>query len=149
MTRMHLPDLPRLMVDEAVKAALLEDWGRAGDITSQATLPATAQATAVIAARKPGVLAGLALAHVREAFPIEQILFPERRIEPELLARSCDIVFVGLGTHHHAHGIAGQLALHHEGEAAHTEHDDHRPNEALLDVRERVHGAASAASHTS
>lgn len=62
MTRMHLPDLPRLMVDEAVKAALLEDWGRAGDITSQATLPATAQATAVIAARKPGVLAGLALA---------------------------------------------------------------------------------------
>ncbi|MCK7610816.1 carboxylating nicotinate-nucleotide diphosphorylase [Roseibium sediminicola] len=62
MTRMHLPELPRLMVDEAVKAALLEDWGRAGDVTSQATLPASAQASAVIAARKPGVLAGLALA---------------------------------------------------------------------------------------
>lgn len=62
MTRNHLPELPRLMVDEAVKAALLEDWGRAGDVTSQATLPATAQAKAVIAARKPGVLAGLALA---------------------------------------------------------------------------------------
>lgn len=62
MTRMHLPELPRLMVDEAVKAALLEDWGRAGDVTSQATLPPTAVATAVIAARKPGVLAGLALA---------------------------------------------------------------------------------------
>ena len=41
----HLPDLPRLMVDDAVKAALLEDWGRAGDITSQATIPATARAT--------------------------------------------------------------------------------------------------------
>jgi len=62
MTRIHLPELPRLMVDEAVKAALLEDWGRAGDVTSQATLPVTAEATAVIAARKPGVLAGLALA---------------------------------------------------------------------------------------
>jgi len=50
------------MVDDAVKAALLEDWGRAGDITSQATIPATARAHAVIAARKPGVLAGIALA---------------------------------------------------------------------------------------
>jgi nicotinate-nucleotide pyrophosphorylase (carboxylating) len=58
----HLPDLPRLMVDDAVKAALLEDWGRAGDITSQATIPATARAEAVIAARKPGVLSGVALA---------------------------------------------------------------------------------------
>ncbi|WP_420411868.1 carboxylating nicotinate-nucleotide diphosphorylase [Roseibium sp.] len=58
----NLPVLPRLMVDDAVKAALLEDWGRAGDITSQATIPATATANAVIAARKPGVLAGIALA---------------------------------------------------------------------------------------
>ncbi|WFE88866.1 carboxylating nicotinate-nucleotide diphosphorylase [Roseibium porphyridii] len=53
-----LPELPRLMIDEAVKSALLEDWGRAGDVTSQATLPSTATARAVIAARKPGVLAG-------------------------------------------------------------------------------------------
>jgi nicotinate-nucleotide pyrophosphorylase (carboxylating) len=58
----QLPVLPRLIVEEAVKAALLEDWGRAGDLTSQATIPAAATATAVIAARKPGVLAGLALA---------------------------------------------------------------------------------------
>ncbi len=62
MTRRFLPELPRLMVDEAVKAALLEDWGRAGDVTSQATLPPDAKASAVIAARKPGVLAGLAFA---------------------------------------------------------------------------------------
>jgi nicotinate-nucleotide pyrophosphorylase (carboxylating) len=62
MIRTVLPELPRLMVDDAVKAALLEDWGRAGDITSQATLPRAARAAAVIAARKPGVLAGLALA---------------------------------------------------------------------------------------
>jgi len=62
MTRRFLPELPRLMVDEAVKAALLEDWGRAGDVTSQATLPPDAKASAVIAARKPGVLAGLTFA---------------------------------------------------------------------------------------
>lgn len=58
----YLPVLPRLMIDEAVKAALLEDWGRAGDITSLATIPAEAEARAVIAARKPGVLAGLGFA---------------------------------------------------------------------------------------
>lgn len=58
----NLPELPHLMVEDAVRAALLEDWGRAGDITSQATLPADARASAVIAARKPGVLAGLRFA---------------------------------------------------------------------------------------
>lgn len=57
-----LPELPKLMIDEAVKAALLEDWGRAGDITTQATIPADAAATAVIATRKPGIVAGLDLA---------------------------------------------------------------------------------------
>ncbi|MEP3048664.1 MAG: carboxylating nicotinate-nucleotide diphosphorylase [Roseibium sp.] len=61
-----LPELPRLMIDEVVKSALLEDWGRAGDVTSQATIPSDAKATAVIAARKPGTLAGIGLA--RSAF---------------------------------------------------------------------------------
>ncbi|WP_319772936.1 carboxylating nicotinate-nucleotide diphosphorylase [Breoghania sp.] len=54
-----LPELPRLMIDDAVKAALLEDWGRAGDITSQATIPADTQARAVIVSRKSGRLSGL------------------------------------------------------------------------------------------
>ena len=51
-----------LLIDEAVRRALDEDLGRAGDITTLATIPATATAVAVIAARKPGVLAGLPLA---------------------------------------------------------------------------------------
>ncbi|MBO6755326.1 MAG: carboxylating nicotinate-nucleotide diphosphorylase [Roseibium sp.] len=58
----QIPAVPQLLLDNAVKAALLEDWGRAGDITSQATIPAGATAQAVIAARAPGVLAGLGLA---------------------------------------------------------------------------------------
>jgi nicotinate-nucleotide pyrophosphorylase (carboxylating) len=57
-----LPELPQLMIDDAVHAALLEDWGRAGDITSQATIGAGVTARAVIAARKPGALAGMRLA---------------------------------------------------------------------------------------
>ena len=56
------PDPPPPLVDEAVRAALLEDLGRAGDITTAAIIPADATAQAVIAARKPGAIAGLALA---------------------------------------------------------------------------------------
>jgi nicotinate-nucleotide pyrophosphorylase (carboxylating) len=56
---------PHLVAD-AVHAALNEDLGRAGDITTLATIPAGLPARAVIAARKAGVLAGLPLA--REAF---------------------------------------------------------------------------------
>ena len=54
--------LPRLLVERAVEAALLEDLGRAGDITTLATIPAETMSKAVIAARKPGRLAGLAFA---------------------------------------------------------------------------------------
>jgi nicotinate-nucleotide pyrophosphorylase (carboxylating) len=59
-------DLSPLLVDDAARAALAEDMGRAGDITTQATIPATAGARAVIAAREAGVIAGLPLA--RAAF---------------------------------------------------------------------------------
>jgi nicotinate-nucleotide pyrophosphorylase (carboxylating) len=57
-----VPALPQLLIRDAVRAALVEDLGRAGDITSAATIPAEAQATAALVARKPGVLAGLAIA---------------------------------------------------------------------------------------
>jgi len=57
-----LPVLPPPLVAEAVRRALAEDLGRAGDVTSAATIPADATAVAVIAAREPGTIAGLALA---------------------------------------------------------------------------------------
>ena len=56
------PLLPRPLVDDLVRAALLEDLGGAGDVTSQACLPPGAQAQAVIRARKAGIIAGLPLA---------------------------------------------------------------------------------------
>ncbi|MFD1252666.1 putative nicotinate-nucleotide pyrophosphorylase [carboxylating] [Devosia equisanguinis] len=54
--------LPRLLVERAVAAALEEDLGLAGDLTSQATLAPEAWATAKISAREAGVIAGLDLA---------------------------------------------------------------------------------------
>jgi nicotinate-nucleotide pyrophosphorylase (carboxylating) len=54
--------LPPLLVERAVKAALKEDLGQAGDITSDATVPADAQGEAAIVTRQDGVIAGLDLA---------------------------------------------------------------------------------------
>jgi nicotinate-nucleotide pyrophosphorylase (carboxylating) len=54
--------LSPLAIDEAVARALDEDLGRAGDVTSVATVPETAKAHAVLVARQAGVIAGLPLA---------------------------------------------------------------------------------------
>ncbi|WP_297106139.1 carboxylating nicotinate-nucleotide diphosphorylase [uncultured Devosia sp.] len=54
--------LPRLLVERAVSAALEEDLGLAGDLTSQATLSPDAEAVATLSAREAGVIAGLDLA---------------------------------------------------------------------------------------
>lgn len=51
--------LPKLLVEDTVARALREDLGDAGDITTNATIPESANAKAVIAARKPGVIAGV------------------------------------------------------------------------------------------
>ncbi len=57
-----VPPLPRIMIEGQVRAALLEDLGRAGDITTYAIIPLEAQAETALVARKPGVVAGLDLA---------------------------------------------------------------------------------------
>jgi nicotinate-nucleotide pyrophosphorylase (carboxylating) len=54
-----LKDLPDFLVERAVKAALEEDLGLAGDITTRATVPDTTLANAAITARAPGCIAGL------------------------------------------------------------------------------------------
>jgi nicotinate-nucleotide pyrophosphorylase (carboxylating) len=54
--------LSPLAIDEAVQRALNEDLGRAGDITSIATIPEKTPARALLIARQAGVIAGLPLA---------------------------------------------------------------------------------------
>ncbi len=48
-----------LLVEPIVRAALEEDLGRAGDVTSELTIPADKTATARFVARRPGRVAGL------------------------------------------------------------------------------------------
>lgn len=56
---MPIPPLPTVMIEPLVRATLLEDLGRAGDITSDAIVPADQQTRTALVARKPGVVAGL------------------------------------------------------------------------------------------
>jgi nicotinate-nucleotide pyrophosphorylase (carboxylating) len=67
----------RILIEPIVRAALLEDLGRAGDITTEAVVPAEAKVEAVIAARQPGIVAGLDAALL--AF---ELLDPALQIEP-------------------------------------------------------------------
>jgi nicotinate-nucleotide pyrophosphorylase (carboxylating) len=61
---MPLTSLPRVMIEPLVRATLLEDLGRAGDITTDAIVPPDLTVKCVFAARQPGVVAGLDLARV-------------------------------------------------------------------------------------
>lgn len=59
---MTLTPLPTLMLEPLVRAALLEDLGRAGDLTTDAIVPVAARAETALVARQAGVVAGLDLA---------------------------------------------------------------------------------------
>lgn len=66
MMKPNLPVLPALLVEDQVRHALLEDLGRAGDITTQAVIGRDRTAAARLNARQTGILAGMAFA--RAAF---------------------------------------------------------------------------------
>ena len=53
------PPLPDLVLDPIVRLALTEDLGRAGDLTTDATIAPGTEMRAQIRARKPGILAGM------------------------------------------------------------------------------------------
>ena len=59
-----LPPLPRLLLEPAIRAALLEDLGRAGDVTSDAVIAPGTKATALMRSREAGVAAGLDAARI-------------------------------------------------------------------------------------
>jgi len=53
-----------LLIEPQIRAALEEDLGRAGDITSELTIAADKQACAKLVVRKPGRIAGLICAEI-------------------------------------------------------------------------------------
>ncbi len=79
--------VPLPLIDEAVRRALAEDLGDSGDITSSAVIPEDAQSSAVIAARKPGVIAGAHVAMrtfnlVDDSLRVSTRMMDGARVEP-------------------------------------------------------------------
>jgi nicotinate-nucleotide pyrophosphorylase (carboxylating) len=75
----EITSLPDIMLEPLVRMALLEDLGRAGDITTDATISANTKWKAQLVARQKGVVAGLDLA--RLAF---QLIDPSLRFKAAL-----------------------------------------------------------------
>ncbi len=91
MTNTTCPDafLSPFAVEEAVTRALAEDFGRAGDVTSVATVPAGLFGRAVVAAREAGVISGL---------PLVEAALRKLDGEVKLTAHACDGDAVAAGT---------------------------------------------------
>lgn len=75
MTVKKEPALDEVLLRPLVEAALTEDLGRRGDVTSQATIPADMQAQLQIKARQAGVICGMDLARLSFALVDAQIEF--------------------------------------------------------------------------
>ncbi|HUC11149.1 MAG TPA: carboxylating nicotinate-nucleotide diphosphorylase [Stellaceae bacterium] len=84
----------RLIIEPIVRAALLEDLGRAGDITSDAIVPAGATVEAVIAARQPGIVAGLEAALLAFELVEPGLRIERLRADGARVARGDDIACI-------------------------------------------------------
>lgn len=56
--QLPIPPLPDVVIEPLVRLALTEDFGRGGDITTDAVIPASTRMKAVMSAREPGIAAG-------------------------------------------------------------------------------------------
>jgi len=79
--------LPRIVIEPLVRAALLEDLGRAGDVTTDAIIDATATATVALVSREPGVIAGgdcarLAWELLDDRVEVTDLLADGSRVQP-------------------------------------------------------------------
>jgi nicotinate-nucleotide pyrophosphorylase (carboxylating) len=79
--------LPTIVIEPLVRAALLEDLGRAGDITSDSVIGADQRATVALVAREPGVIAGVECARlawqlIEPSIEVTDLLPDGARVQP-------------------------------------------------------------------
>ncbi|WP_028955030.1 carboxylating nicotinate-nucleotide diphosphorylase [Sulfitobacter sp. 20_GPM-1509m] len=60
----QLPPLPDLILEPLIRAALMEDLGTYGDITTRTVIPAGTRYVAQLRAREPGVVSGMQIAEI-------------------------------------------------------------------------------------
>lgn len=81
-----ISDLPEIITRPLVQAALSEDLGRRGDVTSQAVIPADRMAAFSIVTRVPGVVCGLELARQGFALMNENLEFTAYKNDGDVIA---------------------------------------------------------------
>ena len=97
----HLePALDKVLLEPIVQAALVEDLGRRGDVTSQATIPAERQAKLQIRARQAGVICGMDVARLSFAAVDEQIEFVAQVHDGERVAAGTVLAIVSGNARH-------------------------------------------------
>ncbi|MCF6329400.1 MAG: carboxylating nicotinate-nucleotide diphosphorylase [Henriciella sp.] len=93
MTHILPPPLPGIILDPIVRLALAEDLGRAGDLTTDATIKPGTQLTAHIRARRTGVLAGMdAAAHALKL--VDDIVILDQNITDGSALKPDDVIAV-------------------------------------------------------
>ena len=100
MTVEREPALDEVLLKPLVEAALTEDLGRRGDVTSQATIPATMQAQLQIKARQAGVICGMDLARLSFALVDAQIEFIAQVVDGETVAAGTILAIVSGNARH-------------------------------------------------
>ena len=100
MTVKQEPALDEVLLKPLVEAALTEDLGRRGDVTSQATIPATMQAQLQIKARQAGVICGMDLARLSFALVDVQIEFIAQVVDGETVAAGTVLAIVSGNARH-------------------------------------------------
>ncbi|SJN33097.1 carboxylating nicotinate-nucleotide diphosphorylase [Psychrobacter sp. JB385] len=94
MTVKQEPALDEVLLKPLVESALIEDLGRRGDVTSQATIPADLQAQLEIKTRQAGVICGMDLARLSFALVDEQIEFSAHVNDGETVAAGTVLAIV-------------------------------------------------------
>ena len=87
-------DLPKILIQEEVRRALLEDLGRAGDLSTQATIDPGTSAKALFVAREAGVVCGLPHAGLAFESIDSQLLFDQHVSDGEHVSRGTVIASV-------------------------------------------------------
>ena len=93
-TEAGLRRLPCNLVDRAIEAALAEDLGLAGDITTDATVPPDATASAFIVARQRGVVSGLPLAEAAFRALNASVIFKTEITDGMLITRGKSLAHI-------------------------------------------------------
>lgn len=87
MSDLFLPELPYIMIESCIRSALLEDLGRAGDITTDTIIDKNSTTHVVLNAREHGVIAGMDFARVAfqqidPSISFEPLLVDGQAVEP-------------------------------------------------------------------